>query len=152
MDVVRRVPGYKSAVCRGVGQSIMGLAVQAGHLSPLRALSPGMFWARSRWSRMYSISPPKFKKSSGSVRTDMMPKARRAAEETQSWVARDLEARPPRLRNLVVRATQRTAKLANQQALCWEAPGGGRLLGWVPETYEVDWSEPEAGPGRERWF
>lgn len=75
-----------------------------------------------------------------------MPKARRAGEETQSWAARDLEARPPRLRNLVVRATQRTAERANQQALCWEAPGGGRLLGGVPETYEADWSELEAAP------
>lgn len=86
----------------------------------------------------------------------MMPKASRAGEETRGWVARDLKAQPPRLRDLVARATQRTAKGANQQAFCWEVPGGGRLLGWVPETYDVDWSEPEAGPsrapGRERWF
>lgn len=82
----------------------------------------------------------------------MMLKTRRAGEETQSWVAGDLKAQPPRLRNLVARATQRTAKLANQQAPCWEAPGGVRLLGLVPEIYAADWSGPEAGPWRERWF
>lgn len=36
----------------GTGLRGVGLAVRAGRFSPLRALSAGMFWARSRWSRM----------------------------------------------------------------------------------------------------
>lgn len=82
----------------------------------------------------------------------MMPEARRAGEETQRGVAGDLKAQPPRLRKLVARVTQRTAKLANQQAVCWEALGGGRLLGWASETYAVDWPELGRAPGRGRWF
>lgn len=63
---------------------------------------------------------------------------------TGGWGARDLEALPPGLRGLVARATQRTAKGANEQTLCCEAPGRGSLLGWMPETYEVDETEVEA--------
>lgn len=58
--VVRKISGYRERSAQGCGKAGlypgglwgMGLAVKAGHLSPLRALSPGMFWARSRWSRM----------------------------------------------------------------------------------------------------
>uniref|UniRef100_A0A8C9EWX2 Uncharacterized protein n=1 Tax=Pavo cristatus TaxID=9049 RepID=A0A8C9EWX2_PAVCR len=54
----------------------------------------GMLWARSRWSRIYSISPPRLRNSSGSVRADMAPVASRqppspgngsANREEPSW-------------------------------------------------------------------
>ena len=64
----------------------------------------------------------------------MMKKDSKAVEVTGGWGARDLEALPPRLRSLVARATQRTAKGTNEHALCCEALREGRLLGRVPET------------------
>lgn len=56
--------------------------------SPLRAFSPGMLWARSRWSRIYSISPPRLRNSSGSVRADIAPVASRRHRATVQPIGR----------------------------------------------------------------
>lgn len=54
----------------------------------MRAFSPGMLWARSRWSRIYSISPPRLRNSSGSVRADIAPVASRRHRATVQPIGR----------------------------------------------------------------
>ena len=53
---------------------IMPMPIQpntAQFFTPFIALSGRMFWALRRWSRMYSISPPRLKNRIGRVRKDI---------------------------------------------------------------------------------
>lgn len=75
----------------------------------------------------------------------MVSEANAAGTEPGGLVARGPEARQTHPRSPVARQHGGRQRRANQQAACWEEPGGGRVLGGAAKTYRVDWSEPEVG-------